>query len=578
MTTTTTTMAPLVNDILNGSKIGSALDDTDSIIEYRIAALIYKTFTIVFLIVGTCTNLISAIVYSKKQMRKTSYSFYLFALAIVDLCVTVNGNTRLALMSYNLSSIFGDSYLSLPLLSDASRTSTRSIFKGFDIRETSIVACRIHRFFTYFFLQLSSVLLCLLSIDRFFGVVLALKAFRFNKTSIARKVMLTSIGLLILLNLHFLVRMGVESELNIAIDSGSEQPAVNQTITMLNQSSIDTVEEGSRPSIVSAGSAANGSSMLGCRRIRKLVECLPDERNTVYMQFWWIYFYVDSAIYCILPFIIMFTCNILTIVKMIKSRIKSRAVIVSRSSTNSLKHMNKQRARAKKESTDDNTNTNANTLDNNSNNNNNNNNTNQTATVSHNFITLRNRSSILANEKRISILLISISLSFLLLTIPILIMEHIDERYFRQPFWEILLALAYMLMYFNHVVNFFFYCAFGPKFRNEVKKLFPPFICKNNRVKPFKLSRYSTVILPTSVKRSSNNNNNNNNANVNVNNTKDSNYILPSSMSKLLALANGESAIVESTIGVGTNDATGAHSIVAFKKTKTLETIVQEIV
>ena len=95
--------------------------------------IIYRVFSVLFLVIGTSTNLLSILVYSKKHMRKTSYSLYLLELAIIDLFVIVIGNTRYAIISYF----------------------------GIDIRETSLVFCKIHKFLTYFSLQLSS---CLLSI------------------------------------------------------------------------------------------------------------------------------------------------------------------------------------------------------------------------------------------------------------------------------------------------------------------------------------------------------------------------------------------------------------------------------
>ena len=117
-------------------------------------------------------------------MRKTSYSFYLFALAIADLSVTLTGNLRLALIHYRGNSS--------DLLSDVQHS--RLIL--YDIREHSLIACRLHRFLTYYFLQLSSVILCLLNLDRFCGCVLILKAAKFCKPSIARRVLLFYIYLI----------------------------------------------------------------------------------------------------------------------------------------------------------------------------------------------------------------------------------------------------------------------------------------------------------------------------------------------------------------------------------------------
>lgn len=295
-------------------------------LEYTIATWIYKVFTLVFLIVGTSTNIISAIVYSSKKMRKTSYSVYLFALAIVDLCVTVNGNTRIFLMSYEIDALKSHNLPS---------TSNPYIFKGFDIRQTSLAMCRVHRFLTYFFLQFSSVILCLLSIDRFFGCVLVLKASRFCKPSVARRIVFISIILLFVFNLHFLVFMGTEE----------------------NQLEF------------------NSTSNLTSQRVY-LVQCDTEKSSKFYSGAWSVFFYLDSLVYCILPFIIMLTCNLLIIAKIISSRVRSRKVIVTKNKI------------------------------------------------------VKNSSSMLAAEKRISIILIMISLSFFLLTIPVFIMENLSESYF----------------------------------------------------------------------------------------------------------------------------------------------------
>lgn len=103
--------------------------DSEDSIEYQIAAYVYKSFTVVFLLVGTVTNILSAIVYSKKHMRKSSYSVYLFALAIVDLLVTINGNVRLFLMSYEIDLFKTAQNFATWKLDDAS-PSARFLFKG----------------------------------------------------------------------------------------------------------------------------------------------------------------------------------------------------------------------------------------------------------------------------------------------------------------------------------------------------------------------------------------------------------------------------------------------------------------
>ena len=377
---------------------------------YKIADVIYKTFSITFLVVGLITNLISAIIYSKKKMRKSSYSVYLLALAIVDLFVILNGNSRLVLMSF----LEDTNYNSRNTSDEA------NIFKGYDIRETSIVVCRLHMFFTYYSLELSSCILCLLSIDRFFGIVLALKAFRFNRSSIAHKVICITVFLLAFINLHFLIGMGYH------------HPA--------NSSELD-----------------NKTSLFNSTIIQR-VKCEANPNNAYYFGVWRVYFFFDSIVYSIIPFLIMITCNVFIIAKIVKSRVRSKQVIRAKTKILTSSHSTSQ--------------------------------------------IVKNTNSMLATEKRISIILVGISFSFLILTTPVFIIEQLNDLYPHDYNWDIILACSYMLMYLNHVINFFFYCLTGPKFRNEVKKLFPRFLFKNNNVNPIKTSksRYNTVFLGSTTK------------------------------------------------------------------------------
>jgi hypothetical protein len=151
----------------------------------RIASFVYKTVPALFFVIGVSTNLLSVLVYSKKKMRKSTYSLYLLLLAIVDLVVILLGPTRYMIIAYF----------------------------GIDIRKTSLISCRMHKFFTYFFSQLSSCLLSILSIDRFSGVVLAVKAFNFNRNKwLAHRISLCTIVVLILVNMHILIWYGYEQK------------------------------------------------------------------------------------------------------------------------------------------------------------------------------------------------------------------------------------------------------------------------------------------------------------------------------------------------------------------------------
>ena len=381
---------------------------------FALTAHVYRAFSIAFLLVGTVANILSAIVYSKRRMRKTSYSVYLLTLALVDLFVILTGCTRLLFMSF-------DTGLSI----SSTSASSNQIFKGIDIRETSLYACRLHRFLTYFLLQFSSVILCMLSIDRFFGCVLVLKSSRFCKPSIARKLVVGIMFTLAALNSHFLVSMGYTVD--------TQDPRTNRTLTR--------------------------------------VFCEPNELDTAYRLFWSAYFYIDTAIYCIVPFFVMLTCNLVIISKIISSRIRSKQVVMNH---NRKKAFIVQKSHQQQQQPT----TAVNTPSNSANNNN------------------SSRNYMLVSERRISIILVGISISFVLFTLPVFVMENVSDAYYVHPTMHLLLALAYMLMYLNHVINFFFYCSLGPTFRKEVRKLVPKFwLMRTGKVNPmtFKNSRCGTT-------------------------------------------------------------------------------------
>jgi hypothetical protein len=357
----------------------------------ELAWIIYRIFSVLFLVIGTSTNILSILVYSKKHMRKTSYSLYLLELAIVDLFVIMIGNARYAIISYF----------------------------GIDIRETSLVLCKIHKFLTYFSLQLSSCLLSMLSIDRFFGVVLALKAFTFNKKSLSHRVSIILIVLLIFVNIHILVWYGYKVETNES----------------------------------------------------NLIVCEIHSNKLIYSKFWEIYFYLDSIIYCILPFIIMTTCNAFIITRTIKSRIQSQAILRTSAKiiTSSRRTVGTTNKNLKKT-----------------------------------FPKSISSGSISANEQRILILLLVMSLGFFIFTTPISIIEFLDnfnQKFQKIPSKKLLNAIGEMFMYLNHVVNFFFYFFIGPNFRKEIAKLFRRRFClirKNKNIKSSKFSRYNTIFAASS--------------------------------------------------------------------------------
>lgn len=126
-------------------------------------------------------------------------------------------------------------------------------------------------------------------------------------------------------------------------------------------------------------------------------KCIAKKNNFIYYKFWKGFVYLDGVIYCIIPFIIMITCNFMIISEIVRSRIRSKQVVVKKN------------------------------------------------TIVRNTST----SGMLSNERRISFILIGISFSFLVLTVPVFIIENLNEIQIEN--WNIITAVSYMLMYLNHV-------------------------------------------------------------------------------------------------------------------------------
>lgn len=138
-------------------------------------------FSVIFCFIvlfGVCGNLLTMIVLSSKKLNTTSTSFYLFALALVDLlyCILI----------------------------------TQKIFDNFiffpdSARNMSPVLCRISPVATYFLTYFSCWLLVAVSLDRTIWVVLPFQAKRFctRKLSMIITAIIGSLSLLTVLHFFF---------------------------------------------------------------------------------------------------------------------------------------------------------------------------------------------------------------------------------------------------------------------------------------------------------------------------------------------------------------------------------------
>lgn len=105
-------------------------------------------------------------------------------------------------------------------------------------------------------------------------------------------------------------------------------------------------------------------------------KCAPLKPD-IYVRFWTVFHILDGLIYCIIPFLIMITCNFCVICKIVRSRIRSKQVVICRKKNTILKNSN----------------------------------------------------TMLATEKRLSLMLVCVSLSFLVFTLPVFIIENLDSSY-----------------------------------------------------------------------------------------------------------------------------------------------------
>jgi hypothetical protein len=203
-----TVHAPPPLDALNASEKRSDTDlhttsSSSSKFEYtnRLALnYIWPTVPIGFLILGTIANILSIIIFRRREMRKYSSFCYFAYLNIVNLAVLYVTLIRV-IMDFNFLS---------------------------DIRSFNLFTCKVHVFLTYFLTYLSSLLFSSISIDRVISVMFLHKAKLYCTPQVAFKV---TIGLVIfnfLLASHFLIFESGYNVYNLSHASNSTHEEVDQ--------------------------------------------------------------------------------------------------------------------------------------------------------------------------------------------------------------------------------------------------------------------------------------------------------------------------------------------------------------
>ena len=101
--------------------------------------LLKKVFTPFLLVFGLLGNTMSIIIFSNKSMRKFTTFRYLKLISIVDIFCLLTGCLHIML----------------------------NVYFGIDFRLINELTCKIQSFLVYFFTHFSSMLLAVMSIDRY---------------------------------------------------------------------------------------------------------------------------------------------------------------------------------------------------------------------------------------------------------------------------------------------------------------------------------------------------------------------------------------------------------------------------
>jgi hypothetical protein len=326
------------------ASFAAAPNRTNSYCSDTMSSKIFLSICPLLLLFGTFTNIFSLLVLSRKRMRKHSTYVYLAILSVIDLMALWLGITR--------------DYLA----------------HGYGIYIKSALLCKIHSFLFYFTLDLSSWILVAVSLDRFFAITFIFSAYtRKLLLKIAGKPkFICSIlcGFFFILNLHFVFFVELdagkqqidvwpaEAKATRLLDVSEvmdklKLAAANQDTSGGDKSKLfsyyyansrkmkfdhaiyasnsiiefnDNINnnQSAAPIVLvmpgypsSSGGGGKSESEKSSRRhsigvFDEYFYCVMDEaKNPTYVRFFVnIWPFIDLSMYAILPFCIMFLCNI----------------------------------------------------------------------------------------------------------------------------------------------------------------------------------------------------------------------------------------------------------------------------
>jgi hypothetical protein len=349
------------------------------------------------ILLGVFGNILNLIVFSHKTMLKMSTFRLLFYLSIIDLLV---------LLVCTTDALFTFGFL-------------------VEIRLFSTLMCRLHTFLTYFLTHMSSVVLMIVSIDRALVVcnksVVGLLSnkrakkrktkneqnsssnplritsfkFKFNLITLNRveKLLLLVVLFLILINGHYLLFLEINSiDLVVIKDSLNNLQEFKLLKELVNKTKLITDSSG----------------------VNDFKICFP-MNETLYNYFLnYIWIWIDTFIYSIIPFIVMVVCSVIILTEISKS--KSKLFL------NNQRNKNICRKRSKR-------------------------------------------------NKQLFVMLLVTNLYFVLCSLPLCVTMTYNKLKYDQNETSFLQTFLHIMAYSNNSVNFLFYLMFSQKYRLVIGNL-----------------------------------------------------------------------------------------------------------
>ncbi|RNA32489.1 FMRFamide receptor-like [Brachionus plicatilis] len=221
------------------------LDDSCDQIRQTIRIL-NITIPLIWVVLGTVTNGLSLVVFSRKSMRHNSTFFYLYLMTLSDFIVIWVGSFR-DFLAYK-----------------------------FHVYISGTLICRLHVFTFFVSCQLSSWLLTVANLDRFFSVLSFSKSKKWCNRKVASKIFIILFVSLALINAHFLVFLSSEES--------SDPSALEHNINPIVYPHCKTS---------------------------------PGFYTYFYANY---YSWIDSFVFSFVPFFIMLICNIGLVAKVFRSK------------------------------------------------------------------------------------------------------------------------------------------------------------------------------------------------------------------------------------------------------------------